>query len=152
MDRVLLHAYWQPLPIPLNTTGSSQGVEVLYGGELGSDSNTIIEATSSGDAVFQQADRWFISSDQGAETDPILTFVRYGMGSVQAVFDSLSTLGSTSLLSGLSTTEQGEIVNWEPVGTQSTPEPSTLLGLGSLLLLGGLSKRKGKNAENRDQK
>ncbi|WP_295887175.1 PEP-CTERM sorting domain-containing protein [uncultured Thiohalocapsa sp.] len=73
-----------------NTTGGAlSGIEVLYGGNLGS-GDTQIEATSSGDAVFQQADRWLISSDGGSSPDPLLTFVRYGEGSVQAASGTLA--------------------------------------------------------------
>jgi len=189
-----------------NTTGSSQAVNVLYGGNLGSDNDTIIESSSSGDAVFQQADRWFVSSDQGFG-DPVLTFVRYGTGSVQTAsntfavpgtdsgngdvayftdvwdlnidpgetqrlmwfvqlsetvatavtnaattFTNLTSLDNGGLLEGLSTSQQSEIVNWQSQQTPppTTPEPSTLLGLGSLLLLGGFSKRKSKKTENND--
>jgi hypothetical protein len=75
------------------TTG--QTVEVLYGGNLGSDDDTRIEDTSSGDTTFQQADRWLISSDGGGP-DPVLTLVRYGEGTVQAAADTLAVPGTDS--------------------------------------------------------
>lgn len=76
-----------------NTTASSQSVEVLYGGNVGADEDTRLEATSSGDSTFQQADRWLISSDGGLG-DPVLTFVRYGSGTVEAASDTLAVLGT----------------------------------------------------------
>ncbi|AUB82439.1 PEP-CTERM sorting domain-containing protein [Candidatus Thiodictyon syntrophicum] len=79
-----------------NTGNSDQTVEVLYGGALGSDDDTQIEDTSSGDADFQQADRWLISSDGGDGPDPVLTLVRYGEGTVQAASDTLAVPGTDS--------------------------------------------------------
>ncbi|MBF2055839.1 MAG: PEP-CTERM sorting domain-containing protein [Cyanobacterium sp. T60_A2020_053] len=188
-----------------NTTGSSQGLEVLYGGDLGSDSGTVIENSSSGDNVFQQSDRWFISSDTAPFDDPILTFVRYGLGNVEVAldtfaipgtdsgngytdyftdvwnltigagetqrlmwfvqmnedlntalsettkFDDLTSLSNAGLLEGLDATTQGEIVNWSS-SPQSTPEPSILFGLGALVLLGGVTKRKGKDKDDHLEK
>ena len=79
-----------------NTTGGDLATEVLYGGNLGSDDDTRIEASSSGDAAFQQEDRWFISSDGSTAEgfDPVLTFVRYGEGSVQAASATYAVPGT----------------------------------------------------------
>jgi hypothetical protein len=77
-----------------NTTGGDLAAEVLYGGNLGSDGNTRIEASSSGDAAFQQSDRWLVSSDAGSNPDPMLTFVRYGEGNVQAASATYAVPGT----------------------------------------------------------
>jgi hypothetical protein len=82
-----------------NTTGGDLSAAVLYGGALGSDNPTRIEASSSGDAAFQQTDRWFVSSDGFTVPyrDPVLTFVRYGQGSVQAASDTYAVPGTASV-------------------------------------------------------
>ncbi len=79
-----------------NTTAGALAAEVLYGGNLGSDQDTRIEASSSGDAAFQQADRWFISSDGSTSDggDVVQTFVRYGEGNVQAASDTYAVPGT----------------------------------------------------------
>ena len=80
-----------------NTTAGALTPDVLYGGNLGSDEDTQIEASSSGDAAFQQADRWFISRDGSTAVgdDPVLTFVRYGEGDdVQAASASYAVPGT----------------------------------------------------------
>ncbi|MEO6064777.1 MAG: hypothetical protein ABIP49_03215, partial [Lysobacterales bacterium] len=59
-----------------NPTGSSITATITYTSNFGSDGGTVINATSSGDAVFTTADRWMITSD-GAENDPVNTTVVY---------------------------------------------------------------------------
>lgn len=71
-----------------NTNSATETVDVAYGGDLGCDSGCTIEDTSNGDAVFDQStDQWTIISDGPADTDPFLTFVRFGPGG-QAPADS----------------------------------------------------------------
>jgi len=66
-----------------NNNANAESVEVAYGGDLGSDGNTTLEDTSTGDSTFESGlDRWIISSDDG-DGDPVLTFVRFGQGGVQ---------------------------------------------------------------------
>ena len=48
---------------------------------LGSDTDTTIERTESGDTVFTTSDRWLVTSDDGANPDAINTTVIYGPGS-----------------------------------------------------------------------
>ncbi len=50
--------------------------------EYGSDSSTVIEATSSGNLRFNSKDRWGITSDQAPFSDPVVTLVNYGKGQV----------------------------------------------------------------------
>ena len=173
-----------------NTTGSALTTTVAYGGNLGCDSNCLIEGTSTGGGSFNSAlDRWFITSDGPADSDPFITFVRFGLGGQVAsstpavpgtssfgsfdnfgdvwtlglapgetksllwfanfneslsdglastpLFENLTSLQGAGLLSGLSSTQLNQTVNWA-----TTPEPSSILGLGSLIGLGLLSRSK----------
>jgi len=64
-----------------NPTGSPIAVTLMMGSNLGSDSGTTIHNTSSGDAVVDSADRWFVSSDLSPATgDPVLLIGRFGTG------------------------------------------------------------------------
>ncbi|TRU74481.1 MAG: PEP-CTERM sorting domain-containing protein [Microcystis viridis Mv_BB_P_19951000_S69] len=176
-----------------NTTANPLSAAIAYGGDLGCDDDCIIEDSSTGDNTFQSAlDRWFITSDGPSDSDPFLTFVRFGPGGQLAsstpavpgedfngaldnfgdiwtlslasgetkslmwfanfndslaeaqagtsVFNNLSTLDASDLLEGLSPTQIGQTANWK-----QTPEPSSLIGLGSLLGFGLLSKIKRRN-------
>ncbi len=65
-----------------NATGSAISATVRYGGNVGSDSDTTIVATSSGDTTLDAADRWSISDDGNTTGgDPVNTFIYYGPGS-----------------------------------------------------------------------
>lgn len=179
-----------------NTTANLLSAEIAYGGNLGCDDDCTIEDSSTGDNTFQSAlDRWFITSDGPSDSDPFLTFVRFGPGGQLAsstpavpsevfntytdsfgdiwtlsldpgetkslmwfvnfndslaaaqagtpVFDDLSTLGAAGLLAGLSPTQIAGTANWK-----QTPEPSSLIGLGSLLGFGLLSQIKRRKRRN----
>ena len=62
-----------------NPTGESITAVVKFAGNYGSDDDTTIEATSSGDTSYTVADRWLITSDDN-DGDPINTVVWYGPG------------------------------------------------------------------------
>ena len=67
-----------------NPTGAPITVSVLSASNLGSDQNTVLQTTSSGDNVFDANDNWFVSSETATPTttnDPILTFAFQGPGS-----------------------------------------------------------------------
>lgn len=65
--------------LTLANPGSSPiSVPVDYATNFGSDSNTLIRATSSGDTTFSIADRWMISSESQSDTDPVNTTVIWG--------------------------------------------------------------------------
>ena len=75
-----------------NPTGAPITVTVDADSNLGSDANTSIQATSSGDATFDAADNWVISC-QGATgpgsacnltADPIITLAFQGPGAIRA--------------------------------------------------------------------
>lgn len=52
---------------------TSAQFSISFANNLGSDSNTVIEATSSGDTTVDTSDFWFITSD-GGQSDPYLTW------------------------------------------------------------------------------
>ena len=49
--------------------------------DLGSDSDTIVEA-SSGNSVFSRDDRWVVTSDEAPFSDPPVSHVLFGKGKV----------------------------------------------------------------------
>ncbi len=66
-----------------NTTGSPINTDIRVLGNLGSDSSTTAKASASGDAVIDNADRWYITDDDPGDTgndDPVVLLVRYGSG------------------------------------------------------------------------
>jgi len=77
-----------------NTSGSTITVTVTYSGGLGSDTSTIITATSSGDITVSTADMWYCTDDTGS--DPALAHVWWG--------ESAGVAPSTLSLSGDSMT------------------------------------------------
>ena len=72
-----------------NTTGSSIDTTITWQHNLGADSNTTIQASSSGDTIFGIDDRWLVTSDTGPN-DPITSFYWYGSGTP----DETTTLAS----------------------------------------------------------
>jgi hypothetical protein len=64
---------WQQLELNVtnNETNDLSGA-LAYRLDLGSDENTEIEMTSDGDLNLESADSWFITSDDGQRTDPVL--------------------------------------------------------------------------------
>lgn len=82
-----------------NPTGADISSVIAWGGELGSDSNTIVRATSDGDTVLTIADRWSISTQLSVEapTDPVSTFVFGGPGTPAVTLNSIvNNLSATS--------------------------------------------------------
>lgn len=96
------------------------------------------------------ADIWTLSLAPG-ETKSLMWFVNFNNSLAEAqagtpVFNNLSTLGAAGLLAGLSPTQIGGTANWvQQQPPVATPEPSSLIGLGSLLGFGLLSKIKRRN-------
>lgn len=92
-------------------------------------------------------DIWTLSLAPG-ETKSLMWFTSLSNSLAEAqagtsVFNDLSTLDTAGLLAGLSPTQIGAIANWAPQQPPAaTPEPSSLIGLGSLLGFGLLSKIK----------
>lgn len=179
-----------------NPTGAPISVRVWNANNLGSDSGTVIQTTSSGDSTFDPTDNWVISSQNEPPTnDPIMTFAWQGPGAAvtrtdssspfaagndnpneyyditvpagatrrlmvfvqmsdstanattdAARFNSAAALRATDYLSGLSTTELSEIVNWDLSAATASAAPIPTLGewatvlLSSLLALFGISR------------
>jgi hypothetical protein len=73
---------WQQLELNVTNNGTSDISGALaYRLDLGSDENTEIEMTSDGDLNLESADSWFITSDDGQRTDPVLLhYVGYEAG------------------------------------------------------------------------
>lgn len=63
-----------------NTTGAEITTDVLISGNYGSDDNTTIEASQSGDMVADATDKWFVTDDTDPSGDPVITTTRYGSG------------------------------------------------------------------------
>lgn len=85
-----------------NPTNADITIPVSWATNVGSDSNTTIVSTSSGDRKFTVDDRWIITDDSGTvNDDPALTHVLYGFGNPtvkptavsQTVFRSFGTQG-----------------------------------------------------------
>ncbi|MBI5674233.1 MAG: hypothetical protein HZC48_00195 [Nitrospirae bacterium] len=82
-----------------NPTGSTINATVDIPVNLGSDSSSIVQMTSSGDTTFATDDRWVVTSDSGP-SDPVNTTVLYGPNAsvipsayTQTVFDCAATNG-----------------------------------------------------------
>jgi hypothetical protein len=64
-----------------NQSKTVKTVTVMVGSDLGSDANTTLRATSTGDTINTLADRWIVTSDLSPATgDPVVTHVLYGKG------------------------------------------------------------------------
>ncbi|WP_157221769.1 PEP-CTERM sorting domain-containing protein [Microcystis sp. T1-4] len=118
------------------------------GGQLASSTPAVPSEGFDGN-VDQFADIWTLSLAPG-ETKSLMWFVNFNNSLAEAqagtpVFDDLSTLGAAGLLAGLSPTQIEETANWKQQPVATTPEPSSLIGLGSLLGFGLLSKIKRRN-------
>ncbi len=68
-----------------NPTANTISATASVGHDLGSDSDTIIENTSDGNNLLDSNDRFLITSDGTVGGDPVLTFVRFGFGSVESL-------------------------------------------------------------------
>ena len=87
-----------------NNTGSTVSLTVGWGGNLGSDSGTVLSATSSGDLVFDSLDTWGLtienfngSNPAGPATDPPVGYV---VGNTPVYGGTLSSPYSNSPWSG----------------------------------------------------
>jgi amidase len=116
------------------------------GGQLASSTPAVPGEDFNGDLDLF-GDIWTLSLAPG-ETKSLMWFANFNesLADAQAgtsVFNDLSTLDTADLLAGLSPTQIGAIANWAPQQPPAaTPEPSSLIGLGSLLGFGLLSKIK----------
>jgi hypothetical protein len=67
-----------------NTMGNPINIKVDVPVNLGSDNATVIEASASGDLLFDKDDRWLVTSD-GTPGKPVNTTVLYGTGTPPAI-------------------------------------------------------------------
>ena len=90
-----------------NTTGAPLILTTIFGGNLGSDSDTTLSRTSSGDSTLTLGDHWAITIENGllnpagpAENDPVVGVL----------------FGNTSVLQGFASDEDGNVFtnNWVP--------------------------------------
>ncbi|MFM8331556.1 MAG: PEP-CTERM sorting domain-containing protein [Candidatus Methylumidiphilus sp.] len=80
-----------------NTTGGTLPLSVAFGGNLGSDSNTTIAASSSGDTTLQASlDRWLISWDNGVLNDVFQTWAFFGPGATAPTYGRWGVAGSVT--------------------------------------------------------
>jgi hypothetical protein len=153
---------------------------IRVGHNLGSDSQAAIVATSSGDATLDATDRWVITGPSSPQSDPILSFVRFGPGAVTSpsavqvpgpgngyfgdqyavtvpagqtrrvmvfgrlsqnqaaatssigTFNTVASLSSAGLLTGLTAQQESEIVNWSINGVPGSAAPAGAPAMGSL--------------------
>jgi hypothetical protein len=68
-----------------NPSSSPITASLRWNSDLGSDASTIIETTTNGNNTLEASDRWLITSDAAPFNDPVLTWVRSGPGTIQAV-------------------------------------------------------------------
>lgn len=119
------------------------------GGQLASSTPAVPGEDFDGDLDLF-GDIWTLSLAPG-ETKSLMWFANFNDSLAEAqagtsVFNDLSTLDASDLLEGLSPIQIGAIANWAPQQPPAaTPEPSSLIGLGSLLGFGLLSKIKRRN-------
>jgi hypothetical protein len=67
-----------------NPKSTAVQLPILWDSGLGSDTGTLVQATSSGNKKFTLKDRWFVSADSNSSpSDPPVTMVMYGQGIVQ---------------------------------------------------------------------
>ncbi|MGI8980394.1 MAG: dockerin type I domain-containing protein [Pirellulaceae bacterium] len=74
-----------------NPSGSPITVPIDYATNLGSDSTTVINGTSSGDAILDPADRWIVTDDAFVPGDPANTTVIEGPGTPAVAPSAVST-------------------------------------------------------------
>lgn len=81
--------------VKLRNPGSAKTRKITLGSDLGSDEDSIVIDTSSGDAVMTAADRWVLSSDAGVE-DPPVTHVFFGKHGPEKVTAVVEAPGGTN--------------------------------------------------------
>ena len=84
-----------------NTSGAEITTSALVMGNYGSDDDTTVQATESGDLVVTDADMWVVTNDNGvavgneATNDPTATIASHGSGATVTP-KTVMTLGSPS--------------------------------------------------------
>jgi hypothetical protein len=78
-----------------NATAAPITVTVAMGYNVGSDSATIVQATSDGDLLVETNDAWQVSSEGNPSTDPVVTLSRFGAGGAIGVTSSTVVVATT---------------------------------------------------------
>jgi hypothetical protein len=137
-----------------NTTAAAIVANVLISNNLGSDSNTRIEATADGDTTVEPGDSWVATNDNGVLTrvlgggDPPLTWIRYQAGApvitnAQPVIAGLDDFRESYTLNVPAGQTQRLMVivklnSTVAASTAAGPALDTLAELGAVGLLAGL--------------
>ena len=110
-----------------NPTSTAIQQNLLFSSNLGSDGNTVIRATASGDTNFTAADNWTISTDELDGGDPpILMHYQGGFGTIRMPMSSLSSFNFDNVNNVFAATVQ-------PGETQAYMTFTVLSGLQSSL-------------------
>jgi hypothetical protein len=84
-----------------NPTGSDIAVPISWESNVGSDEDTGVRGSSSGDTAFGTDDRWLVTSDDPTTpSDPVNTFVLFGPGSPAVTPSSASIQDGDCILTG----------------------------------------------------
>lgn len=78
----------------VNPTAAPITVTVAMGYNVGSDSSTIVQATSDGDQLVETTDAWQVSSEGNPSGDPVVTLSRFGAGGAIGVSSSTVVLAT----------------------------------------------------------
>lgn len=119
VDVTIQHTALQTQPILrtlvklTNNTDAALTKTVTFEQDLGSDSSTWIQTTSSGDDAWTAADRWAITSQNSPpQSDPVITTVIFGPGAVLSPLVTLDLCGErwSSEVGEARTAAKGEAV------------------------------------------
>ena len=78
-----------------NTDTAPQALTIEWDSDLGSDSGTAVRASSSGNTLYEQSDRWAVSSDDPTTPgDPVLTWALFGRGAAVKTSAVITALGN----------------------------------------------------------
>jgi len=81
-----------------NTTGSPITIDPVILSDFGSDSDTRVSATSSGDRTIDNADLWYITDEGHDENDPRIMTSRYGTGAPVVPTNALTPSDSSPMI------------------------------------------------------
>lgn len=83
-----------------NPTGAAKSTKIGVSSNLGSDMNTDMDTSFTNSDTLVNADRWMVTWDGYAESDPILTWSRFGPGSISSspIFGTKPDLGNDKFI------------------------------------------------------
>jgi len=115
---VVSKEYYFPTNLPImrlkvkieNNTSATKSVRLNIASDMGSDSGTQLDSSSTAGATLVNADRWMITSDGASATtpsgDPVNTWVRFGPGNIQSpvYFDTKPEAGEEKYIDSMRVT------------------------------------------------